>query len=426
MTTYRPIDDLRVTLVGETTGGFFAPINRGQSSEFTGFTSFLATLDMTAPSEVSFELGDDDTYKSINDLIAPGKKYEVTLNGRPVLKGRVEANDAPTDAQSGSVARFTVRTKLADAMFASADAGVSVRNTTLEKFILSLYRPQGFTKSDFDFRASLARDLLTGKGTVDGKPALRLATIKIEEARVHPPETIYAAADRHLRRFGLLQWDSPDGKIVIGYPEQDQTARYHLQCLRGERGLTNNVVSITPAQDYSQVPSTVVVHGVTKKKNTTWAISSYATDSDAVAAGLSRPVTIVAEGVLNQQAARNAAARELSARIKSKDTINVEMEGLSFWDDFDIINWGVDTMAQIETNVRSDTYYVHRVELSRDATKGDVTRLVATRKGLWKLFPEVYQGVLTGQTVNNFDAFGQPVQNGPDFLKFRVGRRLRP
>jgi len=40
-------------------------------------------------------------------------------------------------------------------------------------------------------------------------------------------------------------------------------------------------------------------------------------------------------------------------------------------------------------------YYVTRVEMSRDASGGDAARLTALRAGLWRLFPDAYEGKLS-------------------------------
>ncbi len=87
---------------------------------FERFTSFALAFDLTQPSEANFELGDDGSWDDLERFIAHGVKYRIYINGALNLTGRVEVQDVPTDLE-GSVVRFSVRTKLADAVFASAD-----------------------------------------------------------------------------------------------------------------------------------------------------------------------------------------------------------------------------------------------------------------------------------------------------------------
>ncbi|GAG49903.1 unnamed protein product, partial [marine sediment metagenome] len=193
---------------------------------FDRFTSLELTNDMSSASEAAFELGDDGTWDALYAHVAHGAQYRVTLNNRPRMTGRIEVNDVPMDASSGAVVRFVVRTKLSDAQFATADPTVKVRKVSVEDFLLALYAKLGYTKDDFLFAASTGRNLLTGKDGPAGTD-VDLEAIKVDEARVHLPETIFQAADRHLRRHGLMHWDSPDGKIIVGAPDDEQEPIYH-------------------------------------------------------------------------------------------------------------------------------------------------------------------------------------------------------
>ena len=366
------------------------------------FTSFSMTLDITQPSEASFELGDDGTFASIGRSVAPATQYRVFVNDRLQLSGRVEANDVPVDASAGAVVRFTVRTKLADAAVASADPSIRLRDSSLLDFLLAVYEPQGLVESDFHFdKPSLLRDIRTGKRTSNTGDdfKVRLNRLKLDEMRVRPPETIFGAADRYLRRFGLMHWDGPDGKIVVGFPNQTQTPSYNFATFRNsERRSANNTMGSTRAEDWSSVPSFVMVAGRGgKRRFSKAAVVGIATQDDVVEAGLHRPVYILSEGLRNEEAARNAAERELSSRVRQKDTINHEVDALSYWDGTRQTTYGNDTIATYDSDVvggHRGNYYVHRVEMARDADSGDTTRLTMLKAGLWKLFPDVFEGRL--------------------------------
>lgn len=382
----RPIDTVRVEVAG--------------LGSFENFTSFSITNDLTAPSEAAFEIGDDGTYPELGEYIAMGKTFSVMVNERLTMTGRVEINDIPTDANGGATVRFTVRTKLADALFSSAraDAGKKrgasglAKNFTLKDWILQVYASLGYTESDFVFRANVARDLITGKPTRSTRePLVDPEEIKQEQAMVQPPESIFAAVDRHLRRFGLMHWDSPDGKIVVSAPNDEQEPLYHFRAFRGPEAQQNNVLSLGHGLNYTDVPSGIVVAGHGARANEGFIaakVIEQAIDEDLVRAGFVRPVTIMAEQVRTSSLAKAAANRELSARSRRKDTFDAQVDGLSHWDGTDLVNYAPDTVAE----VMSDTvgggfglYYLHRVQLSRDPQSGDRAQLAVLKKGIWKL-----------------------------------------
>lgn len=360
---------------------------------FDRFTTFSISNDMTSPSEAALEVGDDGTFSSLSDFIQIGKKYSVYLNNRIMLTGRVEVNDIPTDANGGASVRFTVRTKLADAMFATARADAKVRNVSLKAWVLGLYAALGYTEKDFVFRANVARDLITGKpsrgstSSHDPDPE----TIKEDAAKVQPPESIFMAVDRHLRRFGLMHWDSPDGKIVVGFPNDSQDPTYRFRCFRGPAGQQNNVLSIGHGINVSDIPSAITVAGSGARASEGFIrakVIEQAVDLDVTNAGFVRPVTILAEAIRTSSLARSAALRELSARSMKKNTFDTIADGLSHWDGSDLVNYSIDTTAEVlcdTVNGQMGKYYIHRTQVTRDPDEGDKAAVTMIKEGIWKL-----------------------------------------
>jgi hypothetical protein len=106
-------------------------------------------------------IGDDRAWKNIEKDILPGAEYAVVVNKTLLFKGRVEANEVPGDA-SGVKIEIVLRTKLADARYASADPSIKVSHTTIKDFILALFAQHGYAEGDFYFSSSAGTDLLTG------------------------------------------------------------------------------------------------------------------------------------------------------------------------------------------------------------------------------------------------------------------------
>jgi prophage tail gpP-like protein len=361
----------------------------GAGAVFDRFTSAQITNDISAPSEALFEVGDDNSWPDLSRFVAHGAKYRVSINGKSRLTGRVEMNDVPMDARAGAVVRFAVRTKLQDAYYASAKEDVIVKGVSLLEFLLQLYAPLGYVESDFTNRPSLARDLMTGRSSTNqgGESALEPLTIK--EAKVKPPETIYEAADRHLRRHGMMHWDSPDGKIVVGAPNDEQAPLYFLATRRTNQGRGNNVLGATRTQDWSGIPSKLGLYGIGGGRGISRArVSAIAEDSDVTGAGFYRPVTVIAEAIRTSELASRAAAREMSMRSKQKDSFDIEIDGLNWWSGTEKVPFGIDTVTEISTDLAGGSvgaYYIHKVVSRRNASDGDVTNLSVVKKGIWRL-----------------------------------------
>lgn len=358
-------------------------------ASFDRFTTLQLSNDLTAPSYAAFELGDDGSWPELADRVRHGRQFRVFVNDQPRMTGRVKVRDAQVDAEGGSAIRFTVQTKLSDALVGSADPRIAQKDLTLKEYLLRLYEPLGFVESDFVFDPRAGRDLLTGAESPGGKSPPDIERIDEERARVNPPEPPFMAADRHLRRHGLMHWDSPDGKIVVGAPNDDQPPRYTLRMLRGRGGQANNLLSFGRTEDWSQVPSLLGVYGSGSKAGFARAkVGALVQDDDVVEAGFYHPVIITADSIATQRLALAAARRELSARQRDKDVITARIDGLSYWTGSERIGWATDTVADVLVDVLGGVvgeYLVHQVMLDRTPSEGDVTSITASRRGLWRL-----------------------------------------
>jgi prophage tail gpP-like protein len=376
----RPVDSIRVEAESGGGGSFGGVLEN--------FTSLEITNDMTAPSTANIEIGDDGTWNAVGEFIKPGTRYKVVVNDKLRLTGRVEANDIPIGATGGATVRFVVRTLLADAQFASANPRTRVKKTSVKDFLLALYEPLGYTEADFVFAQDVARDLLTGKSSAGDVP-VDLEPLKQDAAKVNPPETIFAAASRHLARFRLMHWDSPDGKIVVGRPNNDQRPLYTLRMMVGAAGVENNILDATRSIDVSEQPTVLGVFGTGGKRDFSKAkVSSLETNQELKDAGFYRPVLIVDEQIKSKEIAEARVRRELSARSRRIDAWDIQVDGWSFWNGREAIPYGVDTLADVVANMAggvTGAYYITRVVLRRDAASGDSCRLSCIKKGSWVL-----------------------------------------
>lgn len=380
--TASPIDRVHVEAYG-TSGRASLDFN------FEDFTTFAIHNSLTSPSEASFELGDETGYDRLAELVQLGARFRVFVNDRPRITGRVELHDAATSFDRSTTETFTIRTKLTDAVFSSAPARVRVSSVSIRDFVLSVYKSIGLSAADFDFRGDVSRDLITGRTSRGKKPPVALEPIKEDEAKVQPPESCFAAVDRHLRRHGFMHWDGPDGKIVVSAPDDQQDPSYVLRLLKGLDGQYNNVIEATRSQDVSEAPTELGLFGTGAKAGEPRAKASAVVRNQAlIDAGFTRRATIVDEAMRNRSFAERRASREMSSRRRGLERITATVDGLAYRDGLDPIPWSPDTVGDLYFELLGGAlgaYYLEDVQMTRAGDSGDLSRLTFVPKGVWQL-----------------------------------------
>jgi len=351
-------------------------------------TTYEITTDLTAPSEARIEMGDNGTFAALRDAIAIGRRFRITLNGKPVIKGRLLNRGMPLNSQAGATVQCTVRTLVADAAFTSCDP-VNVKKATLKDVLLQAYASVGATEADFEFNADVARNLITGQGGNTGAK-VNLSQITEQDARVQPPETVYSFVDRHLRRFSLMHRDGPDGKIVVFRPNDSQAASYMLRCLRSTpRG--NNVLDARRTEDYEAVPGELFVYGQGGGRDYMRArVKASATDPTLLAAVpvLRRRTFIIDESVTSIALAQARAKREMAMRSLTRDSWDITVGSWCHRYSSRLVPYTVDTVVDlcIDTVAPvSAPYYIWRTVCTGDVSQGHTARITAAAKGVWLL-----------------------------------------
>lgn len=362
----------------------------GDAGAFDAFTSIEITNDLTGPAEASFEIGDDGTWREMEEKIRPGTLYEVRVNGRLRLTGRVQINDVPVDPEGGATVRFVVRTRMSDAQYASASPSIAIVGATLKDLVLRAYAPLGFTSSDFVFKADLARDVMTGRSSRGNDRILNLEPMRFEQAKVNPPESVYEFVERHLLRFHLTHWDAPDGKIVVGAPNDQQQPIYNFRLVKGAAGRQNNVLSAHRSRDISDVPTSITVVTVVGPEVAKTRIASTVRPdvADINPQLFYRPVMMMDTSLWSRDQTFARAMRELLQRSKRIDAWDMTVDGWSFWDGASLVPYGIDTVANVEVDVAggaSGAFLVHRTRLREDPDQGLTAQLTLLRRGLWTL-----------------------------------------
>jgi hypothetical protein len=353
-------------------------------------TQYEICTDLTAPSAARFEMGDDGTWSVIRDALGIGARFQVSVNDKPALTGRLLTRNLAASADAGATVQVVVRTRLADAMFTAVDPKIGTKNTTLKAVVLAAFDRMQLAESDFIFRSDVARDLITGLGRGGGATP-DLAAMKEDEARPHPPETVWSFVDRHLSRFHLMMWDAPDGRIVVGAPDDLQSPSYFMTAHRGRAALTNNLLSATKTEDYEEVPAEMWVYGVGGGKDQAKSRIKFLTVDPILAAAdpfLDRTAMVIDESITTQAQAVARARRELMRRRLASDSWVLETDGLSYWTGSDRIAYGIDTVADVKVDVAGGSggaYLVYQTKMSGSSSGAHTTQLTACGRGIWAL-----------------------------------------
>lgn len=375
----RKPDDIRVLL---------------DEGEFTAFKSVEIANDFGEVASCTLSLGDDGSWSTMERHLRPGRGIRVTCNGRLCFSGRFEADAEPVSPQNGMQIQCTARTKLSDARVAGAEPGITFRNTSLKKWLIRLFQQHGYSAQDFWFDEYTERDVATGRRGTMKKP-VDMDRINFDQLRVNPPETTWECASRILKFHHLMIWDGSDGRIIVGRPDDEQRPAYVFVCNRPPNDLQNNVLSIRPSRDWSEVPSEIWVHsnpyGRDIRKTP---IKGAAADLDVLAeaarsGNFQRIVRIPNDGARNRGWAEASAKRELAARLKNKQVWDIDVDGWTWFDgSADPPGYAINTVVNVQSEVHpgvSGGYLVHRLLRKLDLDAGPTTTLTAVVKGAYAI-----------------------------------------
>lgn len=333
------------------------------------------------PCEASFSVGDIATWEALRSELAIGSVWSVYVAGSRRLVGRLMTRAPTGDSATGVLMQCSIVSALYDAQYCSVPRYRQIKRATLRQVIEHAYEE---LQPTFEFRADVARNFLTGSKTAAGFAA-DVDSVTVYDAQAEPGTPPAQYVSEHLARFGLIQWDSHDGGLIIGAPNEDPTPQFSLS--------DADAINIAASQDYrdatakltvtgavtatarSQFTRVTTIAGAVRKNQTSL------TDDVLTAAGVPRHVVIDdAESKTGAQAERRA-RREMSARLMATDTLQASVHGFTR----DGLHWTENCCVAVQSREAAGLYIVLGVTQSESAANGPVTQLALLRQGIWRV-----------------------------------------
>lgn len=287
--------------------------------------------------------------------------------------GRIYDVAYETTRKGGSTVNVTVRSAMHPLVHADAVPNFGIENVTFADVIRTVAAPFGFAPSDITLDQDAARNLLTGKAAsgakLTSKAPLDIEALKVDQAQPNAGENAFAFLRRHAQRFGLLIWETADGKIVVGRPNYEQPPQYEIRALQGIRGTTNNAKQIRRRVGFSQRPSAVHVYGKSHGGDfTKTSVHEVVYDNEVRAAGIYAPVTIHDSNAKDATQARERGEWELGRRRQTADVVSVLLRGHCSIPDGAV--YAIDTIANVLYDVGGLNGPMYVTRRTLHATRG--------------------------------------------------------
>jgi len=211
-----------------------------------------------------FEIGGKTIDKSLFEVLVPGVKIQLSVNGHVQATGRVDDLEVSADRSQGTVLRVTGRDMMGQVVDGNADPKLQfTRDMTLTQILVKVLVDQ------FGFGGVLQnpaadRDVKTGqqrgdKRTKKGKP---IKSLQAHQVRPYANESAFAFLARIVTRFGLWLWTTADGaSVIVDIPDFEQQPLYTLRRRTDDQAIHNNVLSGGVRLSMADQPTHIVCDG---------------------------------------------------------------------------------------------------------------------------------------------------------------------
>lgn len=372
----------------------FMVVEGRQFDFFTNYTCGSSLFEADSPFEFSAPIIGDSELREVNgNNLDVGKVVEIyvrvpTNRPKAVLQyiGIIKTIDFHATREGGGSLHVSGRSHLAPIVDSDVMPVFSIENVTFADVIrrtlidpppggsFGFFAAHQITIDNDANRALLTGNVASGKAISQNAPP-ELETLKIDQAKPHAGETIFAYLQRHATRMGLMIWGTADGRVVFGRPNYNQQPLYDLNLRRGNRGLDNTAKSFSRKRSIEHRASEIHVYGHSKGGDQMRSpIHAVVYDDELRRRGIYRPRTVHDNCARTQTQAEQRAKLELSRQLQSADVVNATVEGHgsngSVWATDTCVSVSCDDMGMVDEH----RYVVART-FTRSRERGTETHL---------------------------------------------------
>lgn len=206
-------------------------------------------------------VGDEQIAPELWDLLRPGEKVQLFIDGLPQATGYIDVVDTAGDRNSGNIIQVEGRDVFAPLVTATIDPTQMKYPplTPLSKLLMDTCQPFGFTAFflDNEDNSNVAAGKAIQRPTKSSK---KLDQYKLPRTKPQHGETYYDFLLKLVEHEGLHFFPTVDGSgIVVAKPDFDQKPRYELR--RTRDGKANNIIAGGIRRDGTDQPSCIIATG---------------------------------------------------------------------------------------------------------------------------------------------------------------------
>lgn len=333
------------------------------STRLETWQSYELVSDLTVAADAwSLSMPLAGTYEQRRELmrrVREGVRVSIYVAAEPDAGPSIEALQVTgivdkvsgTGARQGATLRLQGRDNGGLLASASVDPRLAITSeTTLVRMVEQMVEPFGMTVitepvlarelltglSQSETAARLARQRARAAGTHGSTSSARarrgrggligadVQRVPMREARPHVGETVWEFIDRHCRRFGVMPWIDPRGRLILGAPDYDQEPLFRLRrVLGGDGNEPNNILEGGFTEGWSELASEVTVYG--RSHGSDASRSRFVGHATNPLVHVYRPVVLQDASCLSSEEAQRRAEAEIGAQKEEAFSLEYEV-----------------------------------------------------------------------------------------------------
>lgn len=242
-------------------------------TELTVFKSYSVNSHFLTPTDgFHFVVGDEQLTDELLDLLIPGRKCQLFIDGAIQMTGYIDRVDTTGDRSGGNVVTVAGCDVFSPVVRSEIDPRRRFPDKMpLDELLKDILTPFGFTKFEIDNTENIEVAANRAIRSIKGGKAKRKHPRRVRStktlkkyalAKTHPHhgETFYQFLGRLLNREELWMWPNVEGDgIIVSTPNYDQDPVAQLR--RKRRGATNNILHGGVIRDGTDQPSHIFATG---------------------------------------------------------------------------------------------------------------------------------------------------------------------